>query len=147
MGVLSVRSCVPLTYSHYGVLWLFFSSVFCLVTLPFCHCKMLHAHPDASRLRPGIIICFSGGQFSFIGKWHLKARSGYQVCSLSFSSLSPPPSLSFSFFFLKTCLFIYWLWWVSIAVHGLSLVLASGGCFSLQELLIGVHKRLARGLQ
>ena len=97
----------PFEYSHYGVLLLFFLSVFCLVTLTFCHCKMLPAHPDASCLRPGIIIHFSGGQFSFIGKWHLKARSGHQACSLSFSSLSPPlPPLFHSFCLRFIYLFI-----------------------------------------
>ena len=34
--------------------------------------------------------------------------------------------------FLFTYLFIYWLHWVFVAVHGLSLVAASGGYSSLQ---------------
>ena len=31
------------------------------------------------------------------------------------------------FFFFKIYLFVFWLWWVSIAACGLSLVAATGG--------------------
>ena len=56
---------------------------------------------------------------------------------------------------LKFILFIYfWLHWVFVAVHGLSLVVVSGSysllrCagFSLQWLLVAEHRLYARGLQ
>ena len=64
--------------------------------------------------------------------------------------------VGFFFFFNLLILFIYfWLRWVFVAAHGLSLVAASGGYSSLQcaGLLIAVaslvaeHGLYARGLQ
>ena len=70
-----------------------------------------------------------------------KAEGGnvFSVCQMNLITGSFFFSRSI-FFFLKIIylfiiyLFIYlfWLHWVFVAVHGLSLVVASGGCSSLQ---------------
>ena len=129
LGVLSVRSCVPLTYSHYGVLLLFFSSVFCLDTLSYS--LPLQDAPRSSWYFPpqswNHHPCHREPVFFY---WKVVLESKIWALGVLTCFLSPPPAPSpFSFFPFKIYLFIHWLWWLPIAVCGLSLVWGSRAPF------------------
>ena len=72
--------------------------------------------------------------YVFSGKYpNMLSSEGHSSMDLGTSCKLSDPQFSFFFFFNKFILFIYfWLHWVFVAVHGLSLVAASGGYSSLQ---------------
>ena len=84
-------------------------------------------------------ICF----IHFPGNWHLD-----RFCS--FFHLLTPWQWTVSFFFLSFYLFTYfWLCWVFVALHRLSLVVAGGGLsfVAVRRLLVVEHGLQARTLQ
>ena len=72
---------------------------------------------------------------SFSGSRQTWLSQSKYLCTLYFSTaihMVSIQSLLIHFFFLRFDFISFWLRWVFVAVHGLSLVAASGGCSSLR---------------